>query len=183
MKKVLVLSMAVVVICAGITACGNASESGNNTGVATVEKESIPNTEVSEKNDLAIPGIWQTASFGYDDDGSMQPEYYVWFTDSEIQYGHMRNDEFSLDHSDKIKSIEISASGGFRVQAENSNGFKYTYQTCEDDSSILEYYGTWDENEFSETYSGSASLMSYPDEEDDNDQAGLTTEQAKEPTI
>ena len=173
MKKVLALMIAGVVLCAGITACGKGSESGNN--VVTVEKESVPSAEGSNEpaadTGLSIPGLWQTASIGYDDGESMQPEYYVQFTDSEIQYGHMKDGEFSLDHADKISTIEKAASGGFRVQAENSNGFKYTYLTCETDSTILEYYGTWDENEFADTYSGSSSLSI------------CVSDQAKEPTV
>ena len=160
LKKVLGLLMAGIVICAGITACGNDSKSVSNTEV-TGETENSSSEEVTEDTSLSIPGMWQTASVGgYGDEDSMQPDYYVLFTDSEIQYGHMKDGEFSLDHSDKISSFEITASGGYKVQAKNSEGFKYTYQTCEDDETIMEYYGSWDENEFAETYSGSASLLS-----------------------
>lgn len=173
MKKVFGLLIVGVVMCSGLTACGNDSESGNKSGVESVEKESVSTVEVSEDNsednlentsadkDLFIPGIWQTASVGYGDEDSMQPEYYVKFTDSEIQYGHMKDGEFSLEYSDKISTVEVTAGGGFRVQAENSDGLKYTFQTCEDDSTILEYYGTWDENEFAQTYSGSSSLINF----------------------
>lgn len=187
MKKVLVLLVVGVVLCAGITACGKKSEIGNNSGVAATEKESESSVEASEDfstdDELSIPGIWQTASVGYGDEDSMQPEYYVRFTDSEIQYGHMVDGEFSLDHSDKISTIEVNAGGGFRVEAENSDGFKYTYQTCKDDSTILEYYGTWDDNEFSETYSGSSSLISCEDKKDDDAQDSFDTEQAKNPEV
>ena len=195
MKKVFGLFIAGVVIASGITACGNNSDSGNQTDVATVEQESIPDQEASEETseevsednfaaqELSIPGIWQTVSIGYVDADSMQPEYYVRFTDSEIQYGHMKEGEFSLEYSDKISTIEVTTGGGFRVQAENANGVKYTYQTSEDDSMLLEYYGTWDENEFAENYSGSSSLTSCEEKEEDGDQESFNTEQTKNPKV
>ena len=34
-----------------------------------------------------VPGMWQTASMGYEYYGTLQPEYYVQFTNSEIIYG------------------------------------------------------------------------------------------------
>ena len=187
MKKLLYLLISGVVICAVITACGNDRDSGNKTGIAAVEKEDVSNTEVSVKNAtdkiLSIPGIWQTVSAGYDYEDSIQPEYYVRFTDSEIQYGHMKDGGFSLDYSDKINTIKLIDDGGFRIQAENSAGFKYTYQTSEQDSTILDYYGTWDENEFIETYSGSSSLISCENKEDDNDQDSFPTEQTKKTEV
>ena len=106
----------------------------------------------------SIPGTWQTASMGYADDGMMQPEYYVQFSDSDILYGHLKNDQFVLDHADKIRSLEETPAGGYRVQAQASNGVRYTFQTCESDDTILEYYETWREEEFAEMYRGGASL-------------------------
>ena len=186
MKKVLCVLIAGAMICLSVAACGNNSES-NNSAVVAVEKESVSAVETSEDNstdkELSIPGIWQTASAGYEYEDSIQPEYYVQFADSEIQYGHMKDGEFSLDHSDKISTIEVTDNSGVRVQAENSEGFKYTYQTCEDDSTILEYYGTWDENEFAETYSGSSSLLSCEGIEYGNDQDSLNSEQTKKTNV
>ena len=48
--------------------------------------------------------------------------------------------------------------GKYKVQAESSNGTHYTYLTCESDNSIMEYYETWKEEDFPETYSIGASL-------------------------
>ena len=45
-----------------------------------------------------------------------------------------------------------------RRQAEAANGVQYTYQTCESDENILEYYETWKEEEFPDMYRGGASL-------------------------
>ena len=95
---------------------------------------------------------------GYADDGTMSPEYHVRFTDAEIVYGHIKDGEFVSDHSDKISRLEETAAGGFKVQAESSNGVRYTYQTCESDADILEYFETWREEEFPEMYRGGASL-------------------------
>ena len=88
----------------------------------------------------------------------MYPEYFVRFTDSEILYGHMKNEDFTPDHSDKIIHLEMIASGGFKVQAEAANGVQYTYQTSASDRDILEYYETWNEGSFPEMYRGGASL-------------------------
>lgn len=107
---------------------------------------------------LSIPGTWQTASMGYAEDGAMQPEYYVRFSDSDILYGHLKNGQFVLDHSDKIVSLEETPTGGYRVQAQAANGAQYTFRTCESDDTILEYYETWREEEFAEMYRGGASL-------------------------
>ena len=107
---------------------------------------------------LSVPGAWQTASIGYEDNGTVQPEYYVRFAGSEILYGHLKNGQFVLDHSDKISLLDTTAAGGFRVQAEASSGVRYTYQTSESDENVLEYYETWQEEHFPETYRGGASL-------------------------
>ena len=115
--------------------------------------------EVMEsRRENGLTGTWQTASVGYEADGTMQPEYYVCFTDTEILYGHMKDGAFVLDHSDRIVRFEKTAAGGYRVQAEASNGVQYTYQTCESDDAVLEYYETWQEEAFAETYRGGASL-------------------------
>ena len=105
-----------------------------------------------------IPGTWQTASMGYEYFGTIQPEYYVQFTNSEIIYGHMKNGEYVTDHSDRIIRLEEIAPGEFQVQAESSNGTQYTYLTSENDNRVMEYYGTWNEEAFPETYSIGASL-------------------------
>ena len=97
---------------------------------------------------------------GYEYYGTLQPEYYVQFTNSEIIYGHMKDGAYVPDHSDRIKRLEETAPGIFKVQAESVNGTHYTYQTCESDHSVMEYYGTWSEEEFPETYSVGASLSS-----------------------
>lgn len=55
-----------------------------------------------EANDSVISGTWQTASIGYEAEGEMQPEYYVKFSDSEIIYGHMDNNDFGEQSDKKI---------------------------------------------------------------------------------
>ena len=81
------------------------------------------------------------------------------FFEDAIEYGYVENDKFVLDHSDKICSIEQFSEHGFTVQAETDTGVQYTYKTSEDDETILEYYGTWDETKYADNYSGSASLF------------------------
>ena len=106
----------------------------------------------------AISGTWISASMGYEYYGISQPEYYVQFTDSEIKYLHMKEEEFVLDHSDKIILLEEISSGKYKIQAETANGSQYTYQTAESDEDTLQYYDTWNEEEFPEMYRGGASL-------------------------
>ncbi|MCR5649687.1 MAG: hypothetical protein K6F86_00725 [Lachnospiraceae bacterium] len=110
------------------------------------------------KNETLITGTWQTASMGYEYDGKVYPEYYVQFTDTDINYGHMKDGEFVLDHSDKISSFEVSESDRYKVKAVGSNGTQYSFQTAEIDSDILEYHETWNEEDFPHTYRGGASL-------------------------
>ena len=103
-----------------------------------------------------LDGRWQTASMSYEADGSMQPEFYVEFTDSEIKYGHLKDDEFVVDHADKIESMLFGEK--CVIQATSQNGVKYTYRTSESDSNFLEYYETWNEEEYPDAYRGGASL-------------------------
>ncbi len=105
-----------------------------------------------------ISGTWQTASIGYEVDGEMQPEYYVQFGDDEIIYGHMEKNDFVPEYFDSISSFEKLEDGGYRIQAESESGVQYTYKSAEGDADTLEYYETWNEDEFSDKYSGSASL-------------------------
>ncbi len=107
---------------------------------------------------LSVPGTWQTASMRTMDGGTMAPEYHVRFTDTEILYGYLKDSSFVFDHADGIFRLEENAAGGFTLQAEASNGVRYTYRSSESDSSVLEYYETWDENAFPEAYRGGASL-------------------------
>nr|MCR5576303.1 hypothetical protein [Oscillospiraceae bacterium] len=115
-------------------------------------------TVIDRSAGSAPAGTWQTASMGFEADGTMAPEYYVRFTDTEVVYGHMRDGEFIADHADRIARLEKTAAGGYRVQAESANGVRYSYQTCESDDGILEYYETWEEQAFPEMYRGGASL-------------------------
>ena len=110
------------------------------------------------EDEAATSDTWQTASIGYEVDGEMQPEYYVQFSDSEIVYGHMENNEFVPEYSDSISSYEETAEGGYKIQAESESGVQYTYQSAEGDVDILEYYSTWNEDEYADNYSGSSSL-------------------------
>lgn len=112
----------------------------------------------SETVEVKIPGTWQTASMVLGADGDISPEHYVQFTDSSINYGHMKDGEFVLDYSDRIALLDETTAGGFIVQAESSNGIKYTYKTCESENEILEYYESWNEAEFPQMYRGGASL-------------------------
>ena len=61
-------------------------------------------------------------------------------------------------HGIKIASLQEIAPGRYRIQAESSSGGQYTYQTDENDTGILNYYETWNENDFPDAYRGGASL-------------------------
>ena len=105
-----------------------------------------------------LAGTWETASQGYEYFDTPQAEYYVRFMDSEIVYGHMQDDEFVFDHSDKIVDQEEMAEGRYKVKAETANGGQYTYMTSESGNDLLFYYMTWDEDEFPDQLSGSSSI-------------------------
>ena len=103
-------------------------------------------------------GIWETASMGYEYYGISQPEYYVEFTDTEVQYEHEKDGELVLDHANKIVSLEKTETGGYLIQVETPSGGQYTYRTGDSEEDVLEYYATWDEEDFSHQYSAGASL-------------------------
>lgn len=153
MKKILI-SLLVLAVAVGTAGCGTGPE---KTAVSSAEAGGSAEI-VSSSEDPAVEGTWQTASIVQNGD-AMQPEYYVQFAGLVINYGHMSEaGEFVLDHSDKISSIEETIQGVYTIKAEASSGVKYTYRTSAEDASVMEYYETWDEDEFSEKYSGGASL-------------------------
>lgn len=162
MKKILLATL--LVISLGTMGCGAEADNdvtiiGGADGPTSIFLSSkTSEEEITDELEVSIPGTWQTATIGYVDGDDIQPEYYVQFTDSEINYGHMKDGAFTLDHSDKISEIEKIADGKYKVKAESANGVQYTYRTAEGDADILEYYETWNEDDFSEMYSGGASL-------------------------
>ncbi|MBQ6017129.1 MAG: hypothetical protein IJL19_04530 [Clostridiales bacterium] len=115
--------------------------------------------EVTVKESSKITGIWQTASMvTYGDE--MHPEYYVQFSDTAVNYGQLKEENvFVFDHADEITLFEEISDGIYRVQAEDSSGKMYTFQTSDSDNTVMEYYETWNENEFADCYRGGSSLF------------------------
>lgn len=107
---------------------------------------------------VSLDGMWATASMVPDENGDVQPEWYVEFVGYAINYGHMDGDEFVVDHSDDVQLQMSDSAGNLFVQAETADGIQYTYKISDDDKDVLEYYETWNEDEYADTYSGSASL-------------------------
>lgn len=134
------------------------TENGNNLDQeAAIEESKAEETDTDVSVDIS--GTWQSATIA-DIEKEYPAEFYVQFTETEIQYGSMTDEgEFTLDHSDKVNSCEVSESGIVKVKAESANGVQYTYMTSEDDATVMEYYETWNEEEFSSTYSAGASIM------------------------
>ena len=66
MKNVLGSLIAVVVICVGITACGNNSESGKNTGVATVSADYLDDVKEKYPNYVDASETMKVNSSDYD---------------------------------------------------------------------------------------------------------------------
>ena len=155
MKRVILSALAMLLIL-GTAGCGTQKDDNPEIIGGADEPTSIT-LEAGNQNDLPT-GRWQTASIGYESDGEMQPEYYVEFEGSRINYGHMKDDQFVADHSDEISYFEESSPGKYTIQAVSESGVQYTYKTAESDNSILEYYGTWNADDFGDTYSGGASL-------------------------
>ena len=110
-------------------------------------------------DDFLINYTWKTSSMVADKYGNVVPEYDVRFSEKTIDYGHMDGDTFLPDHSDTITLLEQYSEHSFKIQAVSANGTEYTYQTSASDENILEYYETWDEAEYPDTYSGGASLF------------------------
>ena len=135
------------------------TETDISSEVSDEAEDVVETEEAGEPADASsLSGTWQTASI-IPEDKKYSAWHYVQFTDTEINYGSLTDDgKFELDYADKIDSIKEVSDGIYQVKAQSEKGRKYTYQTCEDDDTIMEYYGTWDENEFANTYSGGASL-------------------------
>lgn len=176
MKKVLIATLSTGLIF-GIAGCATNNEqlettetTMRSTALEAVQPE-ITESEIAEiPSDVAIasesqeesgsvPGTWHTVSIVPNDDGTGAPEHYVQFTDTSINYGHMEDEEFVVDYSDTIALLNKTVTGGFTIQAKSSTGEEYTYRTAENDTTVLEYYSTWDEAEYADKYSATASLM------------------------
>ena len=128
--------------------------------VPGITPEEMPTDERFNAGEYLSPltGTWQTASMAYEADGSMAPEYHVRFTETDVLYGHMKDGAFVFDHADPIFSFEETAAGGWRVQARAANSVYYSYQTSESVDGVLEYYETWNADDFPAMYRGGASL-------------------------
>ena len=158
LKQIALLSLILGLGIAGCAKKENTEIIGGAEEPTTIILEPEISKEETKETDLSVPGTWATASMGYEYNGDVLPEYHVQFTDSEVVYGHVLDGEFVTDHTAKIFALENTASGGYRIKVESSNGGHYTYQTSEDDDNVLEYYETWDEGDFHSMYRGGASL-------------------------
>ncbi|WP_029233201.1 hypothetical protein [Butyrivibrio sp. VCB2006] len=159
MKKAFMAALSLI-IAIGATACSNQKDDSMDSGYDTghIEVDMERKDMASEEWKDVLSGTWQTASIGYEADGEMQPEYYVQFEGLHIKYGHMKNGEYIIDHTDEVSNFEKIAPGRYILQAESSSGVQYTLKTAESDNDMLEYYETWNEDEFPDAYRGSSSL-------------------------
>ena len=131
--------------------CSNKSEN-------TVEQPASQNTEDTGEVTPVIEGTWQTASMVTSEDGNVGPEWYVQFTDTHVNYGHIVDGAFVFAHADEIAEFEELDTNTYLVKAISFAGTEYSLQTSEVDSTVLEYYETWNEDEFPEMYRAGASL-------------------------
>ena len=109
-------------------------------------------------DDFLYEARWSTSSMVPDEFGNISAEWVVEFEDMMIHYGHVVDGEFVVDHTDIIRYLEQYGEHSFKIKSETASGVQYTYKTSENDENILEYYETWDEVEYADTYSGGASL-------------------------
>ena len=109
-------------------------------------------------DDFLYEARWSTSSMVPDEFGNISAEWVVEFEDMMIHYGHVVDGEFVVDHTDIIRYLEQYGEHSFRIKSETASGVQYTYKTSENDETILEYYETWDEDKYADTYSGGASL-------------------------
>ena len=105
-----------------------------------------------------LAGTWITASQGYEYYGTTQAMYYVRFDGTDIVYGHMKDEEFVPDHTDKASLIAQLPGGGYIIKAETGDGDKYTFRTVQSDMDTLGCYSTWNEDEFPDHYHGGSSI-------------------------
>ena len=109
-------------------------------------------------DDFLYEASWSTSSMVPDELGIISAEWIVEFEDMMIHYGHVVDGEFVVDHTDIIRYLEQYGEHSFIIKSETASGVQYTYKTSENDENILEYYETWDEDKYADTYSGGASL-------------------------
>ena len=185
MKKILILSLSAVLVL-GIAGCQANQEATLTTQAADIQIATESQTEAtSETSDaktkssektaesskaettetsavtasMEVPGTWKSASVVEKEGEQAQPEFYVRFTRTEIQYGHMSAEgEFVNDRSDKITRLDMNIEGRFLIQAESTKAGKYTFKTSENDLGVMEYYTTWNEEEFADKYVGGSSI-------------------------
>ena len=161
--------VALLLVCTFLMVGCGANLSNNDTAVengsaeSTVVNDNAAENTVTEDEtsvECTFPdGTWETVSNGFVYNGEAQPEYYVQFTKDKINYGHMKDGSFELEYSDDISELSTVSGGAYKILAETADGAQYTYQSSESDTDTLEYYETWDENEYGDTYSGSASFV------------------------
>ncbi|SDB52364.1 hypothetical protein [Butyrivibrio sp. INlla16] len=156
MKKAVVTAL-VLALAIGASGCGEKKDE-NVTIIGGADGPTSIYLAPSSDKDEVLSGTWQTASIGYEADGDMQPEYYVQFEGLQINYGHMKDGDFIVDHTDDISYLDEIEPGKYIVQAESSTGVQYTLKTADSDNDVLEYYETWNEDEFPDAYRGGASL-------------------------
>ena len=173
MKKRSLVLMMTIAMGVSIIGCGASSNSESevknqvetsategttqNDSTVTVNEDEDTNT-LSTQETTFVGGIWGTNSISGENE-NYPASYYVQFTDSEVNFGHMSSEgKFEVEYSDKISSITELSPGIYCVQAETDDGHQFTYQTNEDDKTIMDYYSTWDESEFGDNYSGSYSI-------------------------
>lgn len=131
----------------------------NDTGLTENELSVLSgNAKEDVEADEFLAGIWVTASQGYEYYGTPQAMYYVQFAGKDIIYGHMKDNVFIPDHKDTAISIDPIPGGGYIVRARSENGKEYSYRSARSDKDTLEYHSTWDEDEFSQSYSAGSSL-------------------------
>ena len=185
MKKILILSLSAVLVL-GIAGCQANQEATLTTQAADIQIATESQTEAtSETSDaktkssektaesskaettettavtasMEVPGTWKSASVVEKEGEQAQPEFYVRFTRTEIQYGHMSAEgEFVNDRSDKITRLDMNIEGRVLIQAESTKAGKYTFKTSEKDLGVMEYYTTWNEEEFADNYVGGSSI-------------------------
>ena len=89
------------------------------------------------------------------------PVFYVKFTKKYAKYYYYNQDsgKYVLKDKGRINSAKKYGSG-YWIKVKSGNN-KYSYRTSDGDADILEYYGTWNKDNMSDTYSGSSSLSRY----------------------
>lgn len=123
----------------------NSMQLENNQASYIAEAAVKKQFKLSDKQYKRVKGLWTYNSSG---------GWNVKFTRSKVKY--YNRDNGKLEWTAKIKKCK-KAGKTYIYYIQSQNG-KYQFRTSDENADVLEYYGTWDNDCYSDYYSGSSSM-------------------------